>query len=51
MAEIPHRWTYMRLQAAIFDIFLTLPYESVRTTPAVFLDLENGGFPWKLANI
>jgi len=36
---------HFRLQAAIFDTLLTLTYESVRTSPTVFLDLKNGGFP------
>jgi len=36
---------HFRLQAAIFDILLTLTKESVRVSPTVFLDLKNGGFP------
>jgi len=42
---------HFRLQAAIFDILLTLTLESVRTSPTVLLNLKNGGFPWKFADI
>jgi len=40
-----------RLQAAIFHILLTLTQLSVQTSPTVFLDLKNGCFPWKFADI
>jgi len=42
---------HFQLQAAIFDILLNLTYESVRTSPTVLLDLKNGGFLWKFADI
>jgi len=42
---------HFRLHVAIFDILLNLTYKSVRTSPTMFLDLQNGGFPWKFADI
>jgi len=42
---------HIRLKAAIFDILFTLTYKNVCTTSTMFLDLNNGGFLWKFADI
>jgi len=57
LSDLAYKLRYMlfhihfRLQAAIFDILLTLTKKSVRNSPNVFLNFTNGGFHWKFADI
>jgi len=43
--------SHFRLEAAIFDLPLTQTWENIHTSSTVFLDLGNGGFRWKFADI
>jgi len=39
------------VQTAIFDALLTLTWENSHYSPTMFMDLNNGGFPWMFADI